>query len=95
VDLCLWKESKSEDANKEAMKQCNWVKEWICIKEGKGIFVVKERERRYSWIYWRTIDEGVYQILEVTSNGTSVFCSKKEWEEAYGIKLQIFKWTDY
>ena len=51
----------------------------IDTKEGEGVSVVEEGERRGARVHSRTIEEGVYQTLEVTSNGTSVFCRKEGW----------------
>jgi len=45
VDLYFQKESKWENADKESMGLCNWVKERIYTKK-EGVFVIKRRERR-------------------------------------------------
>ena len=78
VDPYLWKESEWKNVNEKSIGLCNRSKREICTKERKSISIVKERERRGVWVYWKTIEEGVYQTLEVSSNGTCVFCGKKE-----------------
>ena len=34
-------------------------------------------------------EKRVHQTLEVTLNGTSVLCRKKEWEEKNGVRLSV------
>jgi len=36
-----------------------------------------------------TIEERIYLTLKVTSNGASVLCRKKGWEEENGARLSI------
>ena len=78
MDLYLWKESKWEDANEEAMRSCNRSKGRVCTKKGKGISIVKRIKGRGAWVCQRIIEESVYQTLKVISNGTSIYCRKKE-----------------
>ena len=75
----LWKESKWENTNKKVVESCNRVKEKVYAKEGKGESVIKKRERRAAWVYWRTTEEEIYQTLKITSNCTGVFCRKERW----------------
>jgi len=49
----------------------------VCTEEGKGLSFVKRREERGMQVYRETVEKEVYQTLEVTSNGTSVFCRKE------------------
>jgi len=60
VDLCLWKESKWENANEESMRSYNRDKERICAEKEKDISVIKRREGRGVWVYWRTVEKRVY-----------------------------------
>jgi len=46
VDLCLWKESKWENANKKVVELYNRDKEEVCAKKEKGITIIKRKERR-------------------------------------------------
>ena len=46
MDLCLWKESKWENANKEVVELCNRDKEEVCAKKEEGITIIKRKERR-------------------------------------------------
>jgi len=63
------------------MGPCNRYRyeEKICTEEGKGVSVVKERERRGARIHTRTTEEKIYPTLKVTLNSTSVLCRKEEW----------------
>jgi len=49
----------------------------ICAKEGEGVFIVKEEERKGAKVYQRTIEKKVYQTLKITSNNISVFYRKE------------------
>ena len=40
-------------------------------------------------VYQGITEERVHQTLEVVSNGTSVLCRKKEWEEKNGVRLSV------
>ena len=77
VDSYLWKESKWKSANKKVVRSCNRGKERVCAKKEEGVPTVKKREKRSMWVYWRIIKEGIYQTLEVISNGTYFFVGKK------------------
>ena len=46
VDLCLWKEIKCENADKEDIGLHNRSKEKICTEKGEGIFIIKRGKRR-------------------------------------------------
>ena len=61
------------------MESCNRDKERVFAKEEEGVSIVKGRERRGIWVYWRTIEEEIYQALKIPSNGASIFCRKEEW----------------
>ena len=69
------KKSKWEDTNKKAVGPCDRGKREVCTKEGKGISIVKERERRGDR---RIIEIRVYLTLEIASNSTSISCRKEE-----------------
>ena len=59
------------------MKSCDRSKEKVYTEKGKSVSVVKGREREGVQVHWRTIEERVYQTLEVALNGTSIFIGKK------------------
>ena len=87
VDSCVWKETKWKNAHKKIMRLYYWNKERICALEREGVSIIERGEREGAWVHIRTIKKKVYQALEFTSNGPSVFCRKKGWEEAYGLGL--------
>ena len=60
MKLCLWKESKWEDADKEVVGLCNRDKRRICAKEGEDVSIIKRGKRRNVWVHQRTIEERVY-----------------------------------
>ena len=56
---------------------CNRGKESVCAKKEEGVSIVKRKESRGTWVHWKTIEEGIYQTLNVTSNGTYILCRKE------------------
>ena len=56
----------------------NRYEERVCTKERKGVSTLKRRKKRGMGVHRWTIEERVYQTLEVASNSTSIFCRKKE-----------------
>ena len=57
--------------------------------KGKGIPVIKGREGGSKRICERTVVEEIYPAIEVTTNGTGIFCGEERWEEMDGAGLQI------
>ena len=94
MDLCLQKESKWKNTDKESVGLCNRDKRSVCAKKGEGILTIEERERRNAQVHWRTTEERVYQTLKVISNAICVFCRKEEWKEIYDTGLLVFKWMN-
>ena len=60
------------------MKSCDRSKEKVCTEKGESISVVKGRKRGGVQVHWRTIEERVYQTLEVALNDICVFIGKKD-----------------
>jgi len=60
----------------------------------KSIPIVEGRKRRSEGIYLRAVEKEVHPTIEVTSDGTSILCRKKRWEEADGTGLPIFEQVD-
>ena len=67
------------NAHKEIIGSHYWDKERIHAKKGKDISIVKGIKRRGMRICSRTIKKGVYQTLEITTNGTYIFCREEGW----------------
>jgi len=55
------------------MRSYNKGQERVCTKKRKNIFVVERGERKGAQVHKWTIEERVYQTLEITLNSTSVF----------------------
>ena len=79
----------------ENLGSCNQYEERICAKEGKGILLVKERERRGVRIHTGATEERIHLTLKVTSNSASILCRKERWQEVDGARLPISKQVDY
>ena len=73
------------------MGSCNKYKGRICAKEREGVFIFEREEERDIKVHFWTTEERIYQTLEITSNGTNVFCRKEEWKEEDGTELLLFK----
>ena len=69
------------------MRLYNRGKGRVCAEKEKSVFIVKRRERGYTWVYWRITEERVYQTFKIISNGTSFYCRKEEWIETNGTGL--------
>jgi len=89
VNKGVWEEAIGEDAYKKVVGSCNRCERGVCAKEGKGVSVVKGRERRGERICEGTVAEGLHSAVEVTTNGTSIFCGEEGWEEEDGAGLPI------
>ena len=79
------------DAHQKTLGSCDRYKERVCAKEGKNIPIIKGGERGYMQVHFRTIEEWVYQTLEVISNGTSVFHRKEGQKKENGSELLVSK----
>ena len=77
MNLCLQKESEWENTNEEVVGSCDWDKGRVYAKEGKGILIIKRRERRDVWVHWIKTEEGIHQTLKVISNSTYIFCGEE------------------
>ena len=78
MNLYLWKESKWENTDEKTIGSHDRSKGRIYAEKGEGVSIVEGREERDTWVYWRTIEERVHQILKVTSNSISFFVEKKD-----------------
>ena len=56
---------------------CNRVKREICAKKGKGVFIVKEKERGSIGICEGPTKKRIYPTFQVTPNFASTFHSQK------------------
>jgi len=45
IEKSIWEKRVGEDASAKGLGSCNRVKREVCTKKGKGIFIVKKRER--------------------------------------------------
>ena len=45
MEKSIWEERVRKNASAKGLGSCNRVKREVCAKKGKGIFIVKERER--------------------------------------------------
>ena len=94
MDKSVWKEAIGEDAYKKVVRSRNRCERGVCAKKGKGVSVVKGEERRGERICKGTVAEGLHSAVEVTTNGTSIFCGKEGWEEEDGVRLPISQQVD-
>jgi len=89
VNKSVWKEAIGENAYKKVVGSRDRCERGVCAKEGKGVSIVKGRKGRGERIHEGTVAEVLHLAVEVTTNGTGVFCGKKGWEEKNGTGLPI------
>jgi len=59
------------------MGPCDRDKKGVCTEEGESVFIVKGRKRGSKGVCLRTVKEEVYLAIQVTTDGTGIFCRKK------------------
>jgi len=66
----------------------------VHAKEGEGVFTVERGKGRGTSICRGSIKERIHLTLQVTSNVTSILCSKKGWHTEDGTRLSTHKLVD-
>ena len=61
----------------------------VYFTERESIPFVKRRERGGKRVRKRAVKEGVHLAIQITTNGTGIFCGKEGWEEKDGARLQV------
>jgi len=79
----------------ENLRSYNQYEGRICAKEGKGVLLVEERERRGVRIHTGATEKRIHPTLKVTSNSASVLCRKERQQEVDSAGLPISKQVDY
>ena len=59
------------------MRPCNRGKGGICAEEGESVSIVERRKRGGKGVYSRTVEEGVYLTVKVTTDGIGILCGEK------------------
>ena len=59
----------------------------VRTKKREGIPIVKRRERRSERVCKRVVEKRIHSAIEVTINGTSIFCGEEGWKEVNGTGL--------
>ena len=62
-------------------------REEFVLKKGKDISIVKNKKREDAGICERSAKKEVYSTIKITTNITSILCTKEGWEEKNGIRL--------
>ena len=62
-------------------------REEFVLKKGKDISIVKNKKREDAGICERSAKKGVYSTIKITTNITSILCTKEGWKEKNGIRL--------
>ena len=71
------------------MGPCNRNERGVHTKEGESVPIVEGRKRGSKGVCLRVVKKGVYPTIQITTDGTSIFCRKKRWEKADGTRLPI------
>ena len=83
-----------EDADEESLRSCHRSQRRICAKEGQDLSIIKSREKGGTRICERSVEEGIHQAIEITTDITGVICAKERQEEEDGTELSVFKQLD-
>ena len=70
------------------------IREGFVPKKGEDISIVKNRKRGSTGVCEGSVEKGVYQAIEITTDIASVLCAKEGWKEENGIRLLIFEQLD-
>ena len=91
MDKSVWEEAVRKDADEEGVGSHDRCKRGVCSEEGKGVPIVKRRERGGEGVHEGTVEKGIHSAIQVTTNGAGILCRKERWEEENGTELQIFE----
>ena len=76
------------------MRSCHRSQRRICAKERQDLPIVKSRERGGTGVCEKSVDEGIYKAIEITTDVTSVLCAEERWKKENGARLSIFEQLD-
>jgi len=94
VKESFWEKGVRKDASAKGLGPHDRVKRRVFTKEREGVFVVERRKRGGTNICERSTAKRVYSTLQITTNFTSTFRSKKEWQKKNGTRLLPYKPMD-
>jgi len=73
------------------MGSYNRDKRGVCTEERESVSIVEGRKKGSKGVCSRAVKKGVYPTVQITTDGTSIFCREKGWEDADGTRLLIFE----
>jgi len=79
VEESLWEKGIRKNASIKGLESCDRVERRVYTEEGKGVFIVKRRERESASVRRRLTVERVHSALQVTANIASTLHGKKRW----------------
>ena len=94
IEKSIWEKRIGEDASVKGLESCNRVKRGVCAKKGKGVFIVKGKERGGTGICGGPTKKRIYPTFQVIPNFASTFHSQKRWKTKNGTGLSIHKPVD-
>jgi len=77
----FWKWKKvfgKKESERMPMGSCNRIKRGVCTQKRKSVFAVKGKKRGSTSIYEGLTAKGIYSAVKITTDLTSLFCSKEE-----------------
>ena len=83
--------NSQENADEKSIGPCDRDKRGVCTKEGESIPIVEGRKRGSKGVCLRTVKKRIYPTVQITTDGTGIFCRKKRWEKVDGTRLPIFE----
>ena len=94
VEKSIQEKGVRENTSTKGLGLHHRIERRVHAKEEKGIFTVERRKGRGTSICGGSIKERIHPTLQVTSNVTSILCSKKGWHTEDGTRLSIHKLVD-
>ena len=90
----IWEGEIRKNAHQKAVGPCNRIERRVCAKKGKGVFAVERGKREGTSIHGGSTAKRIYLAIKITTDLTSLFCSKEEWKKENGTRLSLCKSVD-
>jgi len=94
VEKSIWEGGIKKNAHLKAMGSCNRIEKEVCIQKRESIFTIERRKRESASIHRGPTTKKIYLAIKITTDLTSLFCSKEGWKKKNGARLLLYKSID-
>jgi len=91
VEESIWEKGIRKNVYQKAVGSCNRIERGVCAQEGESIFTVKKRKKGVVSICREPTAKRIYSAIKITTDLTSLFCSKEGWKKENGTRLSLYK----